>query len=645
MVMPISRLSVLLLMLLLTINLPATAQQPRSETAFEDPPAWSAEAIWYQIFVERFRNGDSTNDPKPADMIGSYPGTIPNGWEITPWTHDWYAADSYWENLDGVTDFFGNELSSFGQKAQLRRYGGDLQGVLDKIEYLDSLGVTAIYFNPLNDAPSLHKYDARNWHHIDRNFGPNPEADVALMSQEDPADPTTWQWTSADLLFLKVLDAFHQRDIKVIIDFSWNHTGIEFWAWKDILENQADSEYADWYFIDEFDDPQTPENEFSYVGWLGVFTLPELRETIRADHSDRVYVFEADIANKKAKEHIFEVSRRWLDPNGDGDPSDGVDGFRLDVAAEVGLVFWRDYRTFVRSINPDAYLLGEIWWEKYPHQLLDPTPVLKGDVFDAPMNYRWYRATRHFFNQSPNEIPVSEYVDSLNAFRKALRPQSNYAMMNLTASHDVPRFSTSIYNKNLNKYRAKPDDDPAYKIDRPDSHAFETMRLIIVQQFTYIGAPQIWNGDEMGMWGADDPSTRKPLIWPDYEFEMETTHPLGLERPANKVEFNHEWFDFMHRMIEIRTENPVLVSGEINFEIVDDERKILAYSRFDEREQEEVWVLFNTQSESERIAFSPKYNQQLLEILYGLESEFSGNEIWVELPARSAAIFTQKPKE
>jgi glycosidase len=128
-------------------------------------PEWSKEAIWYQIFVERFRNGDPGNDPTPADMAGSFPDKIPLSWKITPWGHDWYAHEPW---LDSV------KANGFYSKIQARRYGGDLQGVLDKMEYIQSLGVTAIYFNPLNDSPSLHKYDARNYTHIDRNFGPAP---------------------------------------------------------------------------------------------------------------------------------------------------------------------------------------------------------------------------------------------------------------------------------------------------------------------------------------------------------------------------------------------------------------------------------------------------------------------------------------
>jgi len=165
-----------------------------SEKSLASVPGWAKEAIWYQIFVERFRNGDRGNDPTPADMYGSYPEKIPKDWKITPWGLDWYSHEPW---LDRV------KVNGFYSKIQARRYGGDLQGVLDEMDYIQSLGVTAIYFNPLNDSPSLHKYDARNYTHIDRNFGPDPKGDVIIMGAETHDDPATWKWTSADKLFLE----------------------------------------------------------------------------------------------------------------------------------------------------------------------------------------------------------------------------------------------------------------------------------------------------------------------------------------------------------------------------------------------------------------------------------------------------------
>lgn len=631
--------SLLFLFVISSVFILQNCSEPKEETtAFENPPEWANEVVWYQIFVERFRNGDPSNDPTVHDIQGAYPGMVPEGWEITPWTHDWYKDDTYFTNLPDIRDFFGNELNYFGQKAQLRRYGGDLQGVLDKIDYLEELGITAVYFNPINDAPSLHKYDARNWHHIDRNFGPTPKEDEQLIASEDPTDPSTWAWTGADKLFLKVIEEFHKRDIKVIMDFSWNHTGIEFWAWKDVLENGKESKYADWYWIEEFDDPTTEEDEFEYIGWAGVRSLPEIKETVRQDHSVSVEVFEGDIYSDEVKQHIFDVTRRWLDPNGDGDPSDGVDGYRLDVAAETPLGFWREFRKVVREVNPDTYLLGEIWWNQFPDHLLDPEPVVKGDIFDAPMNYRWYRATRHFFNQSPHKISVTEYVDSLESFKANLRPQTNYAMMNLTASHDVPRFGTSIYNKNKYKYQAKPDDNASYRIDKPDEATYQTMKLILVQQFTYIGAPQIWAGDEMGMWGADDPSTRKPLIWKDYEFESETTHPNDLDRPINEVRFNDEWFNLYKKLIQIRKDHPVLSNGKLAYLTVDDESEVLAYSRFNE--SNEVISIFNSSNQDQEITIPVKFGNSYTTLLNDESINNQNNVLTINVAARSARIIS-----
>ncbi|TXF87609.1 DUF3459 domain-containing protein [Neolewinella aurantiaca] len=561
------------------------------DVTIEQPPEWAKEVVWYEIGVERFRNGDPTNDPTAADITGAYPGFVPDGWAVTPWTQDWYRPDDYFAKVGDQKDYYGNKIERFADFVQMRRYGGDLQGVLDKMDYLDSLGVTAIYFRPLNDAPSLHKYDARNWRHIDVTFGPDPAGDKEIIASEIPDDPTTWKMTGADKLFVKVIDEFHKRGIRVILDYSWNHTGQTFWAWQDVLQKQEKSAYKDWYWIEAFDQPETPENEFEYHGWAGVPDLPEIRETQKQDLSESLTSFEGNIYAGAAKAHIMNVAARWLDPDGDGDPSDGVDGYRLDVAAETPLGFWRDFRTHVRQINPDAYLLGEIWWEEWPDKLLDPEPFLRGDVFDAVMNYRWYRAVRHFFNESPDQITAGELVDSLNVFRANLNPGNNYAMMNYTGGFDTPRILTSLYNKNKYKYYCKVHDNPEYKINKPDEATLQTLKLLLTQQYTYPGAPHIYAGDEMGMWGADDPSSRKPLIWKDFSFEDETAHPLGAKRPTDKVEFNDEIFRFHQQMIALRKANPVLIHGDLEFIEVGGEEQLLAYRRFDENG--EMIVIFN----------------------------------------------------
>ena len=143
------------------------------------------------------------------------PYESPPGWQVSPWTSDWYRLQP-WER-DG---------RGFYHHAQLRRYGGDLQGILQQLDYLQQLGVTALYLNPVFDSPSLHKYGVRYYHHIDRHFGPNPAGDGQLFAREDPADPATWQWSAADQLFLRLIDEVHQRDMKIVIDGVFNHVGI-----------------------------------------------------------------------------------------------------------------------------------------------------------------------------------------------------------------------------------------------------------------------------------------------------------------------------------------------------------------------------------------------------------------------------------
>ena len=291
-------------------------------------------------------------------------------------------------------------------------------------------------------------------------------------------------------------------------------------------------------------------------------------------------------------------------------------------------------------MNPEAYLLGEVWWEKWPDKLLDPEPFLKGDIFDASMNYRWYRAARHFFNASPNEIKVSEFVNKLKTIGSNLRQQSNYAMMNLGASHDAPRVLTSLFNKNKYKFNCQPNQKSEYKINKPDPATYQTLKLLLTNQYTYIGAPHIWAGDEMGMWGADDPSTRKPLIWPDYKFEPESTHPLNAERTVDEVKFNDDLFKFYKKLIEIRKANPVLSNGVIDFILSDNENKILAYSRYNE--SDEVIAVFNNSFEPKTIEIPVKSEKEYSELLNNLDLIKDKKLVTITLPGRTSAIIATK---
>ncbi len=592
-----------------------------------DVPDWSKEAIWYQIFVERFRNGDPSNDPTPKDIWGTYPDSIPGTWCITPWGSDWFKPDAY---------FSQSNLANKWDNLQLRRYGGDLQGVIDKLDYLEWLGINAIYFNPLNDSPSLHKYDARNWRHIDRNFGPNPKKDIEIISSENPVDPETWKWTTADSLFLRLIQICHQKGIRIIMDYSFNHTGKDFWAFNDVRAKGQQSTFADWYEIESFDIPATSENEFRYRGWSGVPIMPELKKDIIGDN--RVIPFEGNLHSQSAKTHIFNVARRWLDPNRDGNPEDGIDGYRLDVAAEVPMGFWREFRKEVRSIQPEAYLVGEIWWKSWPDELMFPNNFLHGDQFDAIMNYRWYRPSRHFFADAPNEMKVSDFVAEMLDKFNGIDINRQQAMMNLVSSHDAPRVSTSLYNKNQYKYKAKPYDDIHYQIDKPDEKTLAVQKMLLIHQFCFVGAPHIWYGDEVGMWGADDPDTRKPMIWQDIQYEDETHHPFGLERKPDKVVQDTVLLNFYKRLIQIRKSNPALIFGNITFTVVDDNNKILAYNR--KYKTSEVIAVFNKSCESRSIEIPVTFGGIYINALNPeVTVEAKNNLLKINLTATQAAIW------
>lgn len=520
-----------------------------------EPPEWSRHAIWYQIFPERFRNGDPGNDPTRASLEGTWPYWSPEDWRPSPWTSDWYELQP-WEQ----------DESGFYVHAQLRRYGGDLQGIIDKLDHLEELGVNTLYLNPVFDSASLHKYGATMYHHIDRHFGPDPEGDTALFAREDPGDPTTWQWSAADRLFLKLVDEVHRRDMRIIIDGVFNHVGIPFWAFQQAKREGPSSRFADWFLINKWDDPTTEQDEFDYRGWVGIKDLPEFRkgETGPVD---------------AVKEHFQAVLARWMDPDGDGDPSDGVDGWRLDVAKELPIAFWKEFRGWVKGINPDAYITGEIWWEDYQAgELADASPWLS-ESFDAVMNYRFGDLVYKFLLH-PDPIKPSEF----RALTAELHSDYGYArvlaMQNLFGSHDTSRIGSAVVNPSHQQdHGANLQGNRHYEIRKPDASEKRRWQQMVAYQFLAPGAPYIYYGDEVGMWGADDPDCRKPMLWEDLVYEPETAHPMGLSRPIDTVEPDEAMFAFYQQMTSIRRAHPALRTGAHRVILADDDQMLLGFER------------------------------------------------------------------
>ncbi|MCI0495203.1 alpha-glucosidase C-terminal domain-containing protein, partial [candidate division KSB1 bacterium] len=405
-------------------------------------------------------------------------------------------------------------------------------------------------------------------HHIDNNFGPNPEKDREIWASENPADPATWQWTTADSLFLKLIQQCHGRGIKVIIDGVFNHVGLTFWAFQNVVNNQQASPFKDWFTIKNWDDPTTPENEFEYEGWNGVRDLPEIKE----DRNGLV---------TGPREHVRAIVQRWMDPNGDGDPSDGIDGWRLDVAEKVNIAFWRDFTKWVKAVNPEGYITGEIWWEDWQHnKMMNAKPWLQGDAFDAVMNYRVARAIKKFIVDQKEQISVKAFVDSLQQIYDDYGWEHSLVCQNLMDSHDVDRLGSQIVNPDRwYDHWAAPKDNPDYDVRKPNEAELAKLRLILIIQMTLPGAPMIYYGAEAGVWGGDDPDCRKPMVWPELNYEDEGSHPFGKIRPVDRIEFNYDLFNYYKTLIKIRKEHRALSLGEYQTLLMDDQRSILAFER------------------------------------------------------------------
>lgn len=541
-------------------------------------PQWAKTVVWYQIFPERFRDGDMSNNPTLADIEGADPQDLPKLWQIHPWGSDWYELLDYEKN---------NGKSEMWKHLLRRRYGGDLQGIIDKLDYLKELGITGIYLNPVFQSPSLHKYDAESYHHIDPNFGPDPEGDRKLIATENPLDPTTWVWTSADELALELISEAHHRGMKIIFDGVFNHLGYNSFAFQDVLKNQQNSLYKDWFIIKSWDDPKTGST-FDYEGWFGVKSLPEFKE-------DSNGIVEGP------KQYIFNATERWMNPKGKGIEF-GIDGWRLDVAYCIGHPFWKQWRKHVRSINSQAYMTAEI--VDTPDKV---KPYMQGDEFDGEMNYNFaFASAEFFFNPDSTSISASEFDNKLKELRELYPQGVAYVSQNLFGSHDSNRIGSHIVNRGIGNFRNWGDyfntsiaiNNPKYSTRKPQAEDLVLQKLFAILQMTYVGAPMIYYGDEVGMWGGNDPDSRKPMLWDDINFKDEIFNVNGSLHEPDKVKINQSLFTHYKKLIHIRNENPALQLGTYNTLLTDDEKGILIFERTYE---EETLIIVINNSNKEQI--------------------------------------------
>jgi glycosidase len=561
---------------------------------------WANTAVWYSIFPERFKNGDSSNDPVATRVLN---GAEIANWELTPWTENWFKPDPWMST--GKTQHLDSETS-------FRRYGGDLQGVINELDYLYALGITAIWFNPVFDAQSLHKYEASSFHHIDPYFGPNPILDEKLMSQENPSKPETWVWTSADSLFLHLIEEVHKRDMKIIIDGVFNHTGRDFWAFKDILENGESSAFKNWYEIMQFDDPATTENEFDYEGWWGIKALPVLNENEKG-------------LVKEVKNHIYAITKRWMDPDGGGDPSDGVDGWRLDVAEEVAIPFWQKWNTYVHEINPNAYTTAETW-------SVDAYKYMEEAAFDGVMNYQYaFLANDYFANQ---DINATVYLRKLDSLIASTPIKHRFKVQNLYDSHDTPRI-VSMLESPVKQYDRGGAPREGFKTEKPTEESYLKLKTMLVHLMCSPGAPLIYYGTEAGMWGADDPHNRKPMLWPGLDYENEKNYAQSAK--IDKNSFDYELYNFVQSLILLRDENRALSVGDFELnKMYRADPALLSYLRVSNKN--EILVVINPNSSIHSIDVENNWEVLFQENMDGFSYL---PDTSIELPSYSALILSK----
>ena len=564
-------------------------------------PDWAKGAVMYQILVDRFFNGDPSNDVQSNEY-----------YYIKTYSHQVENWRKYPENF-GVAEF----------------YGGDLQGVWKKLDYLQDLGIEVIYFNPIFVSPSNHKYDIQDYDYIDPHYGVILEDGGELLPEgvQDNRKATRYIKRVADKrnleatnrFFIQLVEEIHRRGMKVILDGVFNHCG-SFNKWLDrerIYENEAgyepgayvsaDSPYRK--FFQFFNEQEWPYNS-SYDGWWGHDTLPKLNY----EESKELY------------NYILEVGKKWVSP------PYNVDGWRLDVAADLGHSsefnhqFWRDFRKVVKEANPDALILAEHYG--------DPVDWLQGDQWDTVMNYDAFMEPLTWFLtgmekhsdgfQGHMKGNLRSFEESMGHFMGRFLTPSLYCAMNELSNHDHSRFLTRT-NQKVGRAEHLGCEAANEGVRRA------VMKEAVVFQMTWPGAPTIYYGDEAGVCGFTDPDNRR-------------TYPWGNE--------DRGLLNFHRAMIRIHKSYEVFKSGSVKF--LGGEDHVLCYGRFNREEQ--FVIILNNDEYSRNLhlavwAVNVPKNCTMEQIMYTTEESFSTVPVTyqvengildITLPRQSAVILRRK---
>ena len=477
-------------------------------------PDWVKDAVFYQIFPDRFaksgRFGQNGYLPKPTNL---------QPWGATPTYHAFQ--------------------------------GGDLLGVIEKLPYLEDLGINAIYFNPIFASAANHRYHTHDYYTIDPILGGNKA-------------------------FSELIEAAHKRNIRVVLDGVFNHASRGFFQFNHLMECGEESPYTDWFHvhhwpINAFAEDQSP----NFDAWWGIASLPKFNTNVTA-----------------VREFLWQVGTHWLEQ--------GIDGWRLDVPNEIDDdEFWREFRRRCKAINPDAYIVGELWGEAHRW--------LQGDQFDGQMNYMFTRAALGFFSGSKMDQTDTGrtgygHIQTLNAyqfgeelnrvFNHLYDPEVVLSQMNMLGSHDTPRTLTVA------------------------SHDKTALRLMYLCQMTVPGAPNIYYGDEIGMSGGHDPHCRGAFPWQD------------------EASWDTDLLEDIKQYIQLRHDTPALRRGD--FRMMYTNECVAVYQR--QFEGQTAVIAFNMAEHEETITAPSDFPHHLAERLNPNGEPFTAG-VSITLPPRNGRVW------
>jgi glycosidase len=534
------------------------AKHPPFET-----PQWVKDAVIYQIFPDRFMNGSRENDPDFSEWYYEGRKTLPPGGKLNVEFQEYYHLIPDWTNWRALTQAphtaDGRDWMAF--------YGGDLAGVRQKLDYLKELGVTVIYYNPIFQARSTHKYDGADYKVIDPHFGSNAE-------------------------FIALVREAKARGIRTVLDIVYNHAGDAHWAFREAALEGPKSPHYSWFEIKQWPFPAGWPNVGRpwkpadyYYCWWGFGSLPDLNFDLsrNADAEKSIVDIKDAQPNIGLLNHLLEATEYWLR---DAD----VDGVRLDVPNEVPLWFWELYRARVKKVKPDAWIVAELWG--------NAADVVGPRYYDAVMNYAYFKDPVQKF-LGLGQGSAAEFDATLAAGRNQYPTQAVEVQMNLIGSHDTPRFLTQVGG--------------AARVNR--------LKLAAMFGMTYVGAPHIYYGDEVGMEGGKDPDCRRPFLW-DYA------------RDPWRVEL----LDYYRKLTAARHAHPALRTGA--FRTVHAEGRTYAYVRSEG--DQHFLVTLNAGGAAAKLTPDLSFlggPLQATDLLSGRSESWGATGASIDLPAETGRLF------